>query len=88
MAKKARRRPSWRNEPRPFYINLINEETGELFETLKVKRGAQLLHNMLKRYGPIITESKLKQGLMEMAERTMTKDANNLHAKTSNLEKA
>ena len=89
MANKARRRPSWKNEPRPFYINLINEETGELFETIKVKRGSQLLHNMLKRNGPLITEQKLRTALIEMAERTLGyKHENNLHAKTPNLEKA
>ena len=77
MAKKARRRPSWKNEPRPFYINLINEETGELFETIKVKRGSQLLHNMLKRNGPLFTEQKLKEALMDLAEKTLAK--NNAH---------
>ena len=88
MSKKARRRPSWKNEPRPFYINLINEETGELFETIKVKKGSYLLHNMLERYGPIVTEKRLREALMDLAERTMAKHENNLHAKTPNLEKA
>ena len=74
MSKKARRRPSWKNEPRPFYINLINEETGELFETIKVKKGSQILHNMLKRNGPIITEQKLRTALIEMAEKTIAKN--------------
>lgn len=73
MAKKARRRPSWKNEPRPFYINLINEETGELFETIKVKKGSHLLHQMVQKYGPLTTEKKLRQALLEMAERTIAK---------------
>ena len=74
MSKKARRRPSWKNDNnRLFYINLINEETGELFETIKVKKGAYLLHNMLKRYGPIVTETRLRQALMDLAERTLAK---------------
>ena len=89
MSKKARRRPSWKNEPRPFYINLINEETGELFETLKVKKGSQILHNMVKKHGPLNTETRLRAALIEMAERTLGyKHENNLHAKTPNLEKA
>jgi len=84
MSKKARRRPSWKNEPRPFYINLINEETGELFETLKVKRGSQHLHNMVKKYGPLTTEKKLRAALIEMAEKTLGYKSN-LDAKTSHL---
>lgn len=73
MAKKARRRPSWKKYigPRPFYIDLINEETGELFETVKVKDGI-FLRNMLKRVGPDILEEKLRQAFIDLAERTIS----------------
>lgn len=71
MSKKARRRPSWKKYigPRPFYINLINEETGELFETVIVRDGT-FLRDMLKRDGPIVLERKLRQGFEDLVERT------------------
>jgi hypothetical protein len=73
MAKKARRRPSWKKYigPRPFYIDLINEETGELFERVMVKDGT-FLRDMLKRVGPDILEEKLRQGFMDLAKRTIS----------------
>lgn len=73
MAKKARRRPSWKKRlgPRPFYIDLINEETGELFERVMVKDGT-FLRDMLKRVGPDILEEKLRQGFLDLAKRTIS----------------
>lgn len=71
MSKKARRRPSWKNGPRPFYIHLINEETGELFETVRVKKGVNVFHNLVKRYGQTMAEEKLRQGLIDLVERTL-----------------
>jgi hypothetical protein len=73
MSKKARRRPSWKKYigPRPFYIDLINDETGELFERVMVKDGT-FLRNMLRRDGPDILEEKLRQAFMDLAERTIS----------------
>ena len=73
MSKKARRRPSWKKYigPRPFYINLIDDETGELFETVKVKDG-NFLRDMLKKDGPIVLERKLRQAFIDLAERTIS----------------
>ena len=72
MSKKARRRPSWKKrlDPRPFYIDLINEETGELFERVMVKDGA-FLRDMLKRNGPVVLEENLRQAFIDLAERTL-----------------
>lgn len=74
MSKKARRRPSWKKEPRPFYIDLINEETGELFETVKVKKGVNVFHNLIRTYGQTMAEEKLRQGLIDLVERTLNND--------------
>ena len=71
MSKKARRRPSWKKEPRPFYLHLINEETGELFETIKVKKGVNVFHNLVRTYGPHKAEEKLRQALIDLAERIL-----------------
>ena len=71
MSKKARRRPSWKKEPRPFYIDLINEETGELFETVKVKKGVNVFHNLVRKYGQTMVEEKLRQAFIDLAERTL-----------------
>lgn len=68
MSKKARRRPSWKKEPRPFYINLINEETDELMNTIKVVKGSHKLRRMIRTYGPVETERRLKQGLLNMLD--------------------
>ena len=78
MAKKARRRPSWKKYigPRPFYIDLINDETGELFERVMVKDGT-FLRDMLKRVGPNVLEEKLRQGFIDLAERTIQRELNN-----------
>ena len=75
MSKKARRRPSWKKYigPRPFYIDLINEETGELFERVMVKDGT-FLRDMLKRNGPVVLEEKLRQAFIDLAERTLNND--------------
>jgi len=74
MSKKARRRPSWKKEPRPFYIDLINEDTGELFETIKVTKGVSVFHNLIKRYGQTMAEEKLRQAVIDYAERTLNND--------------
>ena len=68
MSKKARRRPSWKKEPRPFYINLINDETDELMNTIKVVKGSHQLRHMIRRYGPVETERRLRQGLLNMLD--------------------
>ena len=74
MSKKARRRPSWKKDPRPFYIDLINEDTGELFETIKVTKGVSVFRNLIKRYGQTMAEEKLRQGLIALIERTLNND--------------
>lgn len=74
MSKKARCRPSWKKEPRPFYINLINEETDELMETIKVKKGVSVFHNLIRTYGQTMAEEKLRQGLINLIERTLNND--------------
>ena len=74
MSKKARRRPSWKNGPRPFYIDLINEETGELFETIRVTKGVYVFRNLIKRYGQTMAEETLRQGLIDYVERTINND--------------
>lgn len=66
MSKKARCRPSWKKEPRPFYINLINEETDELMDTIKVVKGSHQIRRMIRRYGPDETERRMRQGLLNM----------------------
>ena len=71
MSKKARRRPSWKKEPRPFYIHLINEETGELFETVRVEKGVNVFHNLVRKYGQHNAEEKLRQAFIDLAERTL-----------------
>lgn len=66
MSKKARRRPSWKKEPRPFYINLINEETDELMDTIKIVKGSHQIRRMIRKYGPDETERRMRQGLLNM----------------------
>ena len=74
MSKKARRRPSWKKDPRPFYIDLINEDTGELFETIKVTKGVSVFHNLIRTYGQTMAEEKLRQAVIDYAERTLNND--------------
>lgn len=74
MSSKARRRPSWKKEPRPFYIDLINEDTGELMDTIRVTKGVNVYHNLIKKYGQTMAEQKLKQGLLDLIERTLNNE--------------
>lgn len=74
MSSKARRRPSWKKGPRPFYIDLINEDTGELMDTIRVKKGVNVFHNLVKKYGRTMAEEKLKQGLLDLIERTLNNE--------------
>lgn len=66
MSKKARRRPSWRKDPRPFHIDLIDEETNRRFQTVKVVKGSNKLRRMVRTYGPVETERRLVQALLNM----------------------
>lgn len=70
MSKKARRRPTWRKNP-IFYIDLINEETGELFETLRFKKNNAMFFRMMNKLGPVEMERLLLKGMMNLANKVL-----------------
>jgi len=67
MSHKARRRPSWKKGPTPFYLELIDEKTGELMEKIKIKEGANLLRELIRKVGPIEAEKHLREELFRLA---------------------
>ena len=68
MSGKARRRPSWR-KPKNFYLILINEETDEVFQRIKVKHGAHIFTKLIKRFGQEEAENKLRQAFIDMVDK-------------------
>lgn len=68
MSKKARRRPSWKSS-RYFYVDLINEETGQLMQTIRIKDGIGYLRGIVEKRGRQEMEKRLRQALIDLAER-------------------
>jgi len=74
MSKKARRRPTWRKNP-IFYIDLVNEETGEIFETLRFKKKNAVFFRMMKKHGPVEMEKLLLKGMLNLADKVLSEKA-------------
>ena len=69
MSNKARRRPSWKSKEPPMYIDLLDENTDELMQTIIVRKGASALRRIIKRIGPEEAGKRLRQGFIDLAER-------------------
>ena len=69
MSHKARRRPTWKKEPRPFKIHLIDENTGKYMETITITKNSHLMHRLTQMWGPIETEKRLRQMFFDLANK-------------------
>jgi hypothetical protein len=67
MSYKARRRPTWKKKTDSWKLDLIDENTGEYMETIRVRNGRRKILMLSKKHGWEYVEKMLRDELIRIA---------------------
>ena len=68
MSYKARRRPTWKKKTDSWKLDLIDENTGEYMETIRVRNGRRKILMLYKKHGWEYVEKMLRDELIRIAD--------------------